>query len=148
MPELSGADATKGILANIPNAKIMILTSFGTSVEMAAAIANGTVGALMKDTATDDLVAAIRTVIAGGTVIPQRLLKAAQTIPDRPKLSERQLAIFASVTNGFSNADIARQFNLSEITVKKHLSSVFAKLGASNRSEAVAIALRLNLLHC
>ena len=75
MPVISGAEATKTIHGEFPDIKIIILTSFGSSAEMSQAIANGAVGTLMKDTATDDLVATIRAVAAGKTVIPDDLLK-------------------------------------------------------------------------
>ena len=146
MPELSGAAATQRIHNADPAIRIMILTTFGTSAEMAQAIANGAVGALMKDTATDDLVSAIRAIVAGKRVIPARLQKL--VAEDNPlfSLSDRQLEILTSVARGLSNAEIARQFNLSEITIKKHLSAIFEHLGVSNRTEAAALALRKQLL--
>lgn len=146
MPELSGAEATKTIHAELPDVKIMILTSFGTSAELAEAINAGAVGALIKDTATEDLVAAIRDVHAGKKVIPKKLLAFAKDFAEAPKLSTHQLEILASVMKGLSNADIARLHNLSEITIKKHLSAIFERIGAANRAEAVTIALRKQLL--
>ena len=146
MPALSGAAATQRIHDANPAIRIMILTTFGTSAEMAQAIANGAVGALMKDTATDDLVSAIRAIVTGKRVIPARLQKL--VAEDNPlfSLSDRQLEILTSVARGLSNAEIARQLNLSEITIKKHLSAIFEQLGVSNRTEAAALALRKQLL--
>ena len=146
MPEMSGAEATRRILAENPAAKIVILTTFGTSAELADAIANGAVGVLMKDTATDDLVGAIRAVAGGRKVIPERLLRFAREEGAAPRLSPRQLEILTSVTRGLSNADIARQFDITEAAVKKHLTQIFERLGASNRAEAASIALRKQLL--
>ena len=146
MPELSGAAATQRIHDADPAIRIMILTTFGTSAEMAQAIANGAVGALMKDTATDDLVSAIRAIVAGKRVIPARLQKLVAEDDPLFSLSDRQLEILTSVARGLSNAEIARQFNLSEITIKKHLSAIFDHLGVSNRTEAAALALRKQLL--
>ena len=146
MPELSGAAATQRIHDADPAIRIMILTTFGTSAEMAQAIANGAVGALMKDTATDDLVSAIRAIVAGKRVIPARLQKLVEEDNPLFSLSDRQLEILTSVARGLSNAEIARQFNLSEITIKKHLSAIFEHLGVSNRTEAAALALRKQLL--
>ena len=146
MPELSGAAATQRIHDADPAIKIMILTTFGTSAEMAQAIANGAVGALMKDTATDDLVSAIRAIVAGKRVIPARLQKLVEEDNPLFSLSDRQLEILTSVARGLSNAEIAHQFNLSEITIKKHLSAIFEHLGVSNRTEAAALALRKQLL--
>ena len=146
MPEMSGAEATRLIHAELPDVKIMILTTFGTSDEMIDALSNGASGALMKDTATEDLIDSIRAIVAGHEVIPPKLRHLVRERSSAIKLSDRHLEILAAVSKGFSNADIARQFGLSEITVKKHLSAIFEKLGVANRAEAVAIALRKQLV--
>ena len=146
MPEMSGAEATKTIHAELPDVKIMILTTFGTSNEMIDALSNGASGALMKDTATEDLVDSIRAIVAGREVIPSKLRHLVRERSSAVKLSDRHLEILAAVSKGFSNADIARQFGLSEITVKKHLSAIFEKLGVANRAEAVAIAISKQLV--
>ena len=118
----------------------------GTSKEMSDAITNGASGALMKDTAADDLIGAIRAIVVGRRVIPDRLLRQAEEDNSVPKLSDRQLEILASVAQGQSNSDIAKQFGLSEISIKKQLSAIFESLGVANRAEAVAMALRRQLL--
>lgn len=146
MPELSGSAATKLIHDAYPGIKILVLTSFATSKEMSDAITNGADGALMKDTAANDLIDTIRAVIAGKRLIPERLLRLAEEDNAAPKLSDRHLEILTSIARGLSNADIAKQFGLSEITIKKQLSTIFERLGVSNRSEAVALALRKQML--
>lgn len=146
MPELSGAEATKLIHDAYPEIKIMVLTSFATSKEMSDAIMNGADGALMKDTAADELIDAIRDIVAGKRLIPERLMRQAAEDNITPKLSDRHLEILSSVAQGQSNSDIAKQYGLSEITIKKQLSTIFARLGVSNRSEAVALALRKQIL--
>ena len=146
MPELSGAEATRLIHEAYPEIKIMVLTSYATSKEMSDAITNGAVGALMKDTAATDLISAIRAIVAGERIIPERLLRQAEEDKEVPKLSERHLEILSSVAQGQSNSDIAKQFGLSEISIKKHLSKIFERLGVANRSEAVALALRKQML--
>lgn len=146
MPELTGAEATKIIHGEFPDVKIVILTSFGTSAEMSSAISNGAVGTLMKDTATDDLVATIRAVAAGKKVIPDALLRMAQEDVQTLQLTEHQLTILGFVVKGLTNADIARQLSISEVTVKKTLQTVFARIGAANRAEAVKIVLQKHLL--
>lgn len=146
MPELSGAEATKLIHDAYPEIKIMVLTSYATSKEMSDAITNGADGALMKDTAAEDLISAIRSIIAGERIIPDRLLRQAEEDNVSPKLSERHLEILSSIARGQSNSDIAKQFGLSEISIKKQLSKIFERLGVSNRSEAVALALRKQML--
>ena len=146
MPELSGDEAMGMIREASPEVKIMVLTSFATSKEMSAAIANGADGALMKDTSADDLIGAIRAIAAGKRIIPDWLLRQAEEDNAVPRLSNRHVEILSSVARGQSNSDIAKQFGLSEITIKKHLSTIFERLGVSNRSEAVAFALRKQLL--
>ena len=141
MPELSGAEATKLIHDAYPEIKIMVLTSFGTSKEMSDAITNGADGALMKDTAADELIKAIRAIVAGERIIPDRLMRQAAEDNVTPKLSDRHLEILSSIAQGQSNSDIAKQYGLSEISIK-----IFARLGVSNRSEAVALALRKQML--
>ncbi len=146
MPELSGAEATKLIHDAYPEIKIMVLTSFGTSKEMSDAITNGADGALMKDTAADELIKAIRAIVAGERIIPDRLMRQAAEDNVTPKLSDRHLEILSSIAQGQSNSDIAKQYGLSEISIKKQVSKIFARLGVSNRSEAVALALRKQML--
>ncbi|MBR4258593.1 MAG: response regulator transcription factor [Kiritimatiellae bacterium] len=146
MPELSGAEATRIIHGEFPDVKIIILTSFGTSAEMSQAIANGAVGTLMKDTATDDLVATIRAVATGQTVIPEDLLRMSKEDVSTLQLTDHQLEILGLVVKGFTNSDIARHFSVSEVTIKKTLQTAFARIGASNRAEAVSITLKKHLL--
>ena len=146
MPEMLGSEATKVIHDAHPEIKIVILTTFGTSVELSKAVTNGAVGVLLKDKVDMDLVNTIRFVVAGNQVIPAKLM--AQLEQDRAiaKLTDRQMEILTSVADGQSNSDIAKQLGLSEITVKKHLSAIFERLGVANRSEAVALALRRQML--
>ena len=146
MPELSGAEATKLIHDAYPEIKIMVLTSFATSKEMSDAIMNGADGALMKDTAADELIGAIRSIVAGKRLIPERLMRQAAEDNITPKLSDRHLEILSSIAQGQSNSDIAKQYGLSEISIKKQVSKIFEHLGVSNRSEAVALALRKQML--
>lgn len=146
MPEMSGGEATKAIHEAHPGIKIVILTTYGTSAELATAVTNGAVGVLLKDKVEMDLLSTIRFVVEGNQVIPTRLLAQIEEDKAMGKLTGRQMEILASVAEGQSNADIALQFGLSEITVKKHLSAIFERLGVANRSEAVALAFRKQML--
>lgn len=145
MPKVGGADATRRILASQPETGIVVLSSFTTSADLAHAVQAGARGAQAKEAPTEDLIAAVRTVAHGGMAIAPEI----QQFLDEnnfPVLTQRQADILASVIRGLSNSDIAKQFDLSPISVKKHLSVVFAKIGAANRAEAVAIALKRHLL--
>ena len=146
MPKVGGAEATKTILEALPETKVVILTSFGNSAELAYAISNGAVGVQMKDAPTDALLKTIRRVMKGETAIPPDILKLCEAESAAVPLTEKQSEILQSVVRGYANKDIAKQFGISEAGVKKHLRLIFAKLGAANRSEAVAIALKKQLL--
>ena len=146
MPEMLGSEATGMITAADPDIKVIVLTTYGSSIELAKAIQNGAVGILLKDKVDMDLVNTIRFVVAGNQVIPTRLLKQIEQDKALSQLTDRQLTILASVAQGQSNSDIAKSFGLSEITIKKHLSSIFERLGVANRSEAVVLALRKQML--
>ena len=146
MPVLSGAEATKQILEAHPDTKILILTSYGTSSELAEAIRNGAHGVLTKDTAAENILDAVHTVAAGGRIIPDGIEKNLQEVFATAKLTTRQLEILDMVSHGFSNQDIASRYNISLTGVKKHLQTIFTKLGVSSRAEAVGIAMHRQLL--
>ena len=146
MPEKDGAEATKAICSASPTTRILILTSFATSSELANAVANGASGVLMKDGPNEELVAAIRAVHRGEKHFRGEVAKLISVKDVLQPLTERQIEILQSCMNGFNTADIARQFGISRNGVKKHFESIFAKLGASTRAEAVAIAIHNHLL--
>ena len=146
MPKVNGADATAAILAENPKIGIVVLSSFSNSFDMAHAISNGARGAQAKESPTEDLIAAIRTVASGGTALAPEIVKSMKGNPPPPPLTEKQMAILRSVTRGLSNQDIAVQFGISPVSVKKHLTVIFAKLGVATRAEAASIALQKHLL--
>ena len=146
MPVLSGAEATKIVHTELPDVKIVILTSFGTSADLSQAISDGAAGVILKDSATKNLVEAIHTVAAGETYISAELLRMAEEDAAALQLTEHQKAILASVVRGLTNADIAKQFGVSENTIRKATSTIFSKLGVANRTEATALALRKQLI--
>ena len=146
MPKLSGAEATARIVAENPDVRVLILTTYGSADDISRALDAGATGALMKTASNDQLASAIRKVVAGGRVITAEISKSLRVDPPVTDLTPRQLEILQSVTRGLTNEDIAQQFGITSSGVKQHLSTVFAKLGASSRSEAVAIALRKQLL--
>jgi len=146
MPEKSGAEAIAEIMAQIPETRIIILTTFGTVDDMARAIESGAAGALLKTSDENELIAAIRTVTANGYAISSEVQQLMAENPPAPQLTSRQLEVLNSMSQGFSNADIAGQLGIKEFSVREHVAGIMAKLEASNRAEAVAIALRKRLL--
>ena len=146
MPKKDGVAATAELREKLPTAKCLILTSFGTADEMHAALQAGAAGILLKSTANSKLVASIRKIAAGKTVIAddvEQLLSEDQPVAE---LSPRQREILESITRGLSNAQIALQLDISAESVKTHMAKLFTKLGAASRAEAVAIAMRKHLL--
>ena len=146
MPKLGGAEATAAITADNPACKVLVLTSYDEAADIGLALRNGASGALLKTASDDQLIAAIRKIAAGGNVIAPDIVKAIGAEQPVTNLTARQLEILESVTRGLTNEDIAKQFNITSSGVKQHLSTIFIKLGAASRSEAVAIALRRHLL--
>ena len=143
---VDGASATQRILKEQPSAKVFILTSFGSSADLLKAVISGATGAFLKDSPNDDLIAAIRRVATGETVIHKAIQMQLGEAGSLLSLTPRQLEILQIASNGFSTDDIARQLNISQDGIKKHFASICEKLGASNRTEAVAIAMRKMLI--
>ena len=146
MPKMDGVTATKEIHKLRPSVKILILTSYGTSDGIAHALESGASGALMKSTEFAEFVSVLRRIAGGERVISPEIKRQFAEDPPVPSLTQRQTEILLSITRGLTNADIAKQFGIREDSVKEHINAIFSKLGASNRSEAVAIALRKHLL--
>jgi len=146
MPVLNGSKATKTLKTECPDVHVLILTSYGTSQDLVDAIRNGADGALLKDTPADDLVTAVRDIVAGERVIPETISAFLAENQENKKLTERQTAVLQSVANGFSDREIALQFDMTVAGAKRHMRNIFAKIGATNRTEAAAIALRKHLL--
>ena len=146
MPKKDGVAATAELREKLPSARVLILTSYSTSDGIAHAIEAGAAGALMKSAENESLISAIRAVHAGKRVIPAVVKRLMAEDPPVPELSPRQLEILASITKGLSNDDIAKQLGIGKASIKTHVLALFQKLGAANRAEAVAIALRKHLL--
>ena len=146
MPEKSGGEATEEILAERPETRILLLTTFGTADDVAKALEAGAAGALMKTSDESEIIAAIRTVAAGGHAVSDEIKRLMAESPPTPSLTSRQIEVLNAMSKGLSNAEIAKVFGINEFTVREHVVNIMAKLDASNRAEAVAIALRKNLL--
>ena len=146
MPGMDGAEATRRILETEPETKVLILTTYGTANALAHALDAGARGAVLKNEDFTDLVDSIRTVAAGGRAVSPEIEQMLETDPPLPELAPRQREILQHITRGLSNADIATQLGISVPTVKEHIRALLDKIGASNRSEAIAIAMRKYLL--
>ena len=146
MPKKNGVEATAEIHKRLPETKIVILMTFAASDGIKHALDAGAAGAVMKTAEDAELVSIIRAVASGGKVISDEIQQLLTEDPPAEELTPRQQEILESVTRGLTNADIAKQLGLREQSVKEHISAILVKIGAANRSEAVAITLRKHLL--
>ena len=141
MPRMDGLEATLKIIRNDPDAKILLLTTFGEAEAIRTALKSGAKGAVTKDLDPDELVAAIRTVASGGTFVAQSL-KGLLDDDAIDSLTPRQREILVDISQGFTNNDISVKYGIALPTVKDHIRLLFEKLGVSNRAEAASLAVR------
>jgi len=146
MPRKDGVTATREILAARPQVKVVIITSFLSADGAAHALEAGAVGLVSKDADNTALVRAIRRAVEGKKTVPPGFLQQMSADPPVPQLSPRQLEVLQSLTKGLSNTDIAKQLGVSRVRVEELVSQILTKIGAANRTEAVVLAIRKQLL--
>ncbi len=146
MPILDGIAATAEIIKRAPGVKVLILTTSSSSDDYSRALAAGANGIVVKRAANMELLSALRKVASEKKVISSEARRLMQEDPPIPKLTDRQLGIIHSMMRGLTNREIATQFNITPNCVKAHIKRVCNKIGAANRTEAVAIAMRKHLL--
>ena len=146
MPKKDGVEATAEITEKVPTAKVILLTTFGTSDGIAHALRVGARGAILKNADNNQLASAIRKVARGEEYVSPEIRQQLAVDPPIPELTPRQKDILASMIRGLTDRDIARQLGIRQDGVNEHVSAILQKLGAANRTEAVAVALRKHLL--
>lgn len=150
MPRLGGVDATREILAEHPNTRVLIVTTYESDDEIVRAIAAGAAGYLLKAAPAAELIAGIRSVAAGELALSPsvaRALARAASRPERtePVLSARELDVIRLVARGLTNRAIGTALFVTEATVKTYLARVFDKLEVTDRTHAVTRAIELGL---
>jgi len=153
MPEIDGIEAVRRITAENTDARILVLTSFATDDKVFPAIKAGALGYLLKDSAPESLIDAIRQVYRGESSlhpkIARKLLKEfsrpIEQAPTPDPLTQREVEVLKLVANGMSNQEIADSLNVSEATVRTHVSHILGKLHLASRTQAVLYALREGL---
>ena len=146
LPDMSGIDALVAIRAEFTDARVIILTTFEGDVEIQRALKAGARGYLLKSTPPKDLVETIRHVYAGKKGIPSHIAAhLAEHLSDEA-LTEREVEVLRHIAEGNRNRDIAEKLFISEETVKVHVKHIMDKLGAADRTQAVAIAVRRGII--
>ena len=146
MPRLDGMSATAEITSKAPETKVLLLTTFSSSENIAKALKAGALGAAMKSSSNDDLIAAVLAVARGERYLTSEVEQLLAEDPPLPDLSQRQLQILESIARGLTNKEISTQLDISLESVKSHIKIILEKLGAASRTEAASIAQRKHLL--
>jgi len=143
MPVMGGIEATRRIRAAQPEVAVLILTMSDDDATLLTALRAGAGGYLLKEAGQEDIMAAIRAVSTGQTVLgvglAQRMLASGEATPILPELTPREREILALVADGMRTAAIAERLYLSPKTVSNNLTSMFAKLGVTDRAQAMII---------
>ena len=153
MPKMDGIEATRQIKTRQPECRILVMTSFAADDKVFPAIKAGALGYLLKESTPEDLVQAIRQIHRGESslhpTIARKVLQEITHPPDRPPtpnpLTEREAEVLRLVAQGLSNQDIARKLNISDPTVRTHVSNILGKLQLATRIQAALYALREGL---
>ncbi|MFF3066152.1 response regulator [Oerskovia sp. NPDC057915] len=165
MPGMGGIEATRRIVAEHPATRVLVLTTFDVDEYAFAALRSGASGFLLKNALPAELVAAIRTVAAGSSIVAPRIVRrlldlfaphlptgataaasADDLNPALRTLTPRELDVLRCVAEGLSNAEIAERLVLSATTVKTHVGNMLAKLGVRDRVQAVIVAYESGLV--
>jgi two-component system, NarL family, response regulator LiaR len=153
MPQLDGVGALRRLRAEVPEARVLVLTSFGEDDRLFAALRGGASGFLLKDTEPADLVRAIRTAHAGqaplspavAARVVEEIAHGGDRAPQVDELTPRELEVLRLIARGRSNKRIALELGVAEKTVKTHVGHVLAKLDLTDRTQAALYAVREGL---
>ena len=146
MPKLNGTEAITRIRNEFPDAKIIVLSTYGGDVQILRAIKAGARGYIVKGHVHRELLDAIRSVHAGQKRIPPEIATELAEHAADDELSLREIDVLRLVATGNANKEIADKLSIGETTVKSHITSILSKLGANDRAHAVIIALQRGII--
>ncbi|HEX6492587.1 MAG TPA: response regulator transcription factor [Candidatus Dormibacteraeota bacterium] len=151
MPGGDGVAALRLLRTEVPQARVLVLTSFTDDAQIFAAMEAGAAGYLLKDVEPDALVSAVRAVAAGDPAlhprVATRLMRRGVALEPRlVELTPRERDVLRLIVEGLANKEIARRLGIGEKTVKTHVSRVLDKLGAADRTQAAVVALRTGMV--
>lgn len=146
LPGISGIDATSRLVADWPEARVLMFSTFARDEEVQAALKAGALGYLQKSSSREDLLNAIRTVARGEKWLPADLEARLRERTAEPEITPREREILTLVTQGNANKEIAATLGIGEDTVKQHVSRILMKLKVNDRAQATAEAIRRGLV--
>lgn len=146
MPEIDGVDAIIAIRRELPNARLIVLTTFDSVEDIYRCMRAGAKAYLMKDVPRDELIACLRAVAHGQTVMSPLMTAKLIERMNLPALTPRELEVLGFLATGDSNKEIANTLCVAEGTIKTHIVAILRKLDATDRTQAVTIALKRGLL--
>lgn len=146
LPDLGGAEATRAIRGEFPDARVIVLSTYSTDEDVHAAFAAGAMAYLLKSVQREELLLAIRKAAAGERHVTPDVAERLAARQGRVPLSPRELDVLRLMAGGERNREIAHALDISEGTVKLHVSSILSKLGALDRTEAVTAALQQGII--
>lgn len=146
MPRMNGVDAIIAIRREFRNARMIVLTTYAGDAQAMRAIKAGAAGYLLKSSLRTELLDTIRSIHAGRRHIPPEIAQEIAFHAADDSLSEREISVLRHAAEGRANKEIAWSMQISEDTVKAHLRSIFAKLDAKDRTQAVTVAMRRGIL--
>jgi two-component system, NarL family, response regulator len=142
MPELNGVEAIVAIRQEFPTARVAILTTYDTDEDIFRGLQAGAKGYLLKDSKMSELLDAIRTLHTGHRYIPPAVGAKLAERMSQPQLSDRELDVLRLMSSGKTNLEMCDDLCISESTIKFHINNIFNKLGVSDRTQAVVIAIK------
>lgn len=147
MPGDSGVETTKKLLAEFPEAKVILLSVYEGDEDVWSSVQVGAKGYLNKTASIDEILDAIREVEAGGTYFPSGIVRKLERRSQRENLTSRETEVLVQIVKGFSNKEIMSELSISEGMVKLHVSRILKKLGAADRTQAAIAAVREGIVH-
>ena len=147
MPVMNGVEAIRTITSEFPAVGVLALTTYEGDGDIRRALEAGARGYLLKDMLLTEVIPAVRAVHRGERVIPPAVAVRLAEYPPGSELTERELEVLRLVARGLANKAVAREIGRTDETAKEHLKNIFSKLGVTDRTEAVTVALARGLIH-
>ncbi len=147
MPAMGGVEAVEAIRRAVPDAKVIILTTYRGDEDIYRALQAGAITYILKDTLVDDLVRIVRQVHAGDRPVPEEVAAGLVSRVTQPVLTRREMEVLEFLAKGHRNKEVSFDLGITEETVQVHVKNILAKLAVHDRTEAVMVALKRGIIH-